>query len=81
MARLLLERGADPNAKNRFGEVPLNICVQQQQDRAELIKLLLEFGVMESVNLFIFLVNLLNLKPGRSHQLAISFEINLRSVL
>ena len=43
MARLLLERGADPNAKNRFGNVPLGACVIGRN--MDFIQLLLEFGV------------------------------------
>lgn len=41
MARLLLERGADPNAQNRFGVVPLIYSVQQ--GHMDSVKLLLEF--------------------------------------
>ena len=43
MARLLLKRGADPNARNRFGETPLARCVYYAN--ADFIKLLLELGV------------------------------------
>ena len=43
MARMLLERGADPNAKNRFGGVALAYCVRQGS--IEFIKLLFEFEV------------------------------------
>jgi ankyrin repeat protein len=44
MARVLLKRGADPNAKNRFGAVPLMECVMQNY--LDFINLLLEFGVI-----------------------------------
>ncbi len=43
MARVLLERGADPNAVTRMGNVPLSDAVMN--NRTEFIKLLLEFGV------------------------------------
>ena len=44
LARLLLEHGADPNAKTRHGAVPLHECVIT--NNVESVKLLLEFGVM-----------------------------------
>ena len=47
LGRLLLEGGADPNAKNRFGEVPLTLCLIRKTE--ELIKLLLEFGVTGNI--------------------------------
>ena len=43
LALVLLERGADPNARTRLGNVPLCECVRHQ--KIEFIKLLLEFGV------------------------------------
>ncbi len=43
MARVLLERGADPNAVTRMGNVPLADAVRN--NRIEFVKLLLEFGV------------------------------------
>jgi hypothetical protein len=43
LARLLLEKGADPNAKSRLGAVPLFECVTN--NNVEFVKLLLEFGV------------------------------------
>jgi ankyrin repeat protein len=43
MARVLLERGADPNAINRMGNVPLSEAVVN--NKMEFVKLLLEFGV------------------------------------
>jgi ankyrin repeat protein len=43
MARVLLERGADPNAVSRMGHVPLADAVRN--NRIEFVKLLLEFGV------------------------------------
>ena len=43
LARLLLEKGADPNAKSRLGCVPLFECVQA--NNVDFVKLLLEFGV------------------------------------
>jgi ankyrin repeat protein len=43
MARELLERGADPNAINRMGNVPLSEAVVN--NKIEFVKLLLEFGV------------------------------------
>ena len=43
LARLLLEKGADPNAQNRYGAVPLMECIRHQ--RMEFIKLLLDCGV------------------------------------
>ena len=42
MARLLLEHGADPNAKDRRGLVPLAFCVIHKD--VNFIKLLCEFG-------------------------------------
>jgi len=42
MARMLLEKGADPNHKNRFGFVPLFACLNSMGE--ESAKLLLEFG-------------------------------------
>jgi ankyrin repeat protein len=44
MARLLLERGADPNARTRFGNVPLWEAVTHQ--KIDFINLLLEFEVI-----------------------------------
>jgi ankyrin repeat protein len=43
MARLLLDWGADPNARNRFGAVPLYECVNAQ--KMDFIQLLLSYGV------------------------------------
>jgi ankyrin repeat protein len=43
MAQVLLERGADPNAVTRMGNVPLSDAVMN--NRTEFVKLLLEFGV------------------------------------
>jgi ankyrin repeat protein len=43
MARLLLDWGADPIARNRFGAGPLFDCVRAQ--KMDFIQLLLEFGV------------------------------------
>ncbi len=43
MARVLLERGADPNAVTRMGNVPVADAVRN--NRIEFVKLLLEFGV------------------------------------
>jgi ankyrin repeat protein len=43
MARVLLDRGADPNARTRFGNTPLCECVRHQ--KMDFIKLLLEYGV------------------------------------
>jgi hypothetical protein len=43
MARVLLERGANPNAINRMGHVPLADAVED--NRLEFAKLLLKFGV------------------------------------
>ena len=43
MARVLLERGANPNAINRMGNVPLSEAVVN--NKMEFVKLLLEFGV------------------------------------
>ncbi len=42
MARVLLEKGADPNAVNRFGNPPILECFLYR--RKEQIDLLLEFG-------------------------------------
>lgn len=42
MARVLLEKGADPNAVNRFGNPPILGCVVYK--RKDQIGLLLEFG-------------------------------------
>lgn len=42
MARVLLEHGADPNARNRFGASPLLECVKHK--KVDFVKLLLEFG-------------------------------------
>ena len=39
---MLLEKGADPNHKNRFGFVPLFVCLNSMGE--ESAKLLLEFG-------------------------------------
>jgi hypothetical protein len=50
LARLLLEHGADPNAKTRHGAVPLYECVIS--DNVESVKLLLEFGVICLFSLF-----------------------------
>ena len=47
MARLLLERGADPNAQNRLREVPLANSVLF--GNTDYIKLLLEFGVISII--------------------------------
>jgi ankyrin repeat protein len=44
MARVLLERGADPNTKARLCNLPLTDCVTS--NKIDFIKLLLEFGVM-----------------------------------
>jgi hypothetical protein len=44
MARVLLERGADPDTKARLGNLPLTDCVSS--NKIDFIKLLLEFGVM-----------------------------------
>jgi ankyrin repeat protein len=49
LARLLLEHGADPNAKTRHGAVPLHECVMS--NNVESVKLLLEFGVMRLFSL------------------------------
>ena len=49
LARLLLEHGADPNAKERHGAVPLHECVIT--NNVESVKLLLEFGVMRLFSL------------------------------
>ena len=54
MARVLLERGADPNAINRMGNVPLSEAVVN--NRIEFVKLLLEFGV--SYNFQVLLINI-----------------------
>ena len=42
MARMLLEKGADPNLKNRMGWIPLFDCVIHQN--RPYIKLLMKFG-------------------------------------
>lgn len=47
MTRVLLENGADPNLRNRFGFVPLRIGVNQGTPAA--VKLLLEFGADPSI--------------------------------
>ena len=52
MARLLLERGADPNARNRLGTVPL--CTGLHVNSKESINLLLEFGVRFNCKEFLF---------------------------
>lgn len=42
MSRVLLEYGSDPNQRNRYGEVPLLLCIQSNGIGA--IDLLMEFG-------------------------------------
>ncbi|KAK0475161.1 hypothetical protein IW261DRAFT_1340829 [Armillaria novae-zelandiae] len=42
MSRVLLESGSDPNQRNRYGEVPLLLCVQSNGIGA--VDLLMEFG-------------------------------------
>jgi ankyrin repeat protein len=54
MARVLLERGADPNAVTRMGNVPLADAVRD--NRIEYVKLLLEFGVSKFSVLLISIV-------------------------
>jgi ankyrin repeat protein len=57
MARLLLDWGADPNARTRFGGVPLFDCVRDK--KIEFVELLLEFGVaIESLLFVLFLYRL-----------------------
>ena len=47
MARMLLENGANPDIKDRFGFVPLAQCVKYRD--GESVKLLLEFGANPGV--------------------------------
>ena len=44
LARLLLARGADPTARDRFGDTPLRLCVNRPHLN-RVSKLLLEFRV------------------------------------
>ncbi|TCD62460.1 hypothetical protein EIP91_006830 [Steccherinum ochraceum] len=47
MARILLEKGADPNHQNRYGAVPILDCFQTNQ--VECVDLLMEFGADLSI--------------------------------
>jgi uncharacterized protein len=47
-ARILLEAGADPNARRSDGESPLRLCVQAE--KLEMAKLLLSYGAGKTIN-------------------------------
>jgi ankyrin repeat protein len=47
-ARLLLEAGADPNARRSDGESPLRLCAAAQD--LEMVRLLLQYGAGKTIN-------------------------------
>ena len=73
MARVLLERGADPNAVTRMGNVPLADAVRD--NRIEYVKLLLEFGVSYNFQVLlirIILISFANPDPNPDPDLSIT---------